>query len=61
MNKCTMQFRYTEWQDHQAGKTEAIELYDPVKDLAETINVADNKEYASTIRQFKALPESRGY
>jgi iduronate 2-sulfatase len=51
----TDRYRYTEWQDRAGGRV-AAELYDHESDPAETRNVADAPENASTVAELsKAL------
>ena len=50
----TERFRYTEWTD-KSGRITARMLYDHQKDSAENQNVADQPEFAATVKELSAL------
>lgn len=51
----TRNCRYTEWKHIKSGEVRARELYDHVKDPDENVNVADQPEYATTVRNLAAI------
>ncbi len=50
----TRHYRYTEWTHIKSGEVRARELYDHSKDHGENVNVADNAEYAETVKKLAA-------
>ncbi len=50
----SLDFRYTEWRNHESGKIVARELYDHRQDPKENVNVAASPERASDVRRLRS-------
>lgn len=50
----SLDFRYTEWRNHESGKIVARELYDHRQDPEENVNVAASLERASDVRRLRS-------